>query len=363
MTIRVLICDDSPLMRRLLIKMLSTDATIQVVGEAENGEQCLSRILELGPDVVLLDLAMPVMDGIETLRKAKEQGLNPAFIVVSTKAVKDSQTTIDALTAGAVDFVTKAQGMLQMESIQPDVVAKVRLAHEARLRTISHVIKKGAVAAPESNGGAAESAAPAAAPPPPRPAEGRRTSLTILGGSAGCMQVLPSILAALPEKIAGCLVLILKLPPFLTKQIPKQFAGSCAIPIELAAAGVPLQAGRVYVAPGGDQNLTFERDPSGKRVVFKLATPDKAEEGAPSIDAAMASAAKLFRDGTRGILISGTGKDGLEGLRSILYVGGETVIQDRGSAIAPQLVIAAAEQSLAQKQLPALEIAALFKTL
>jgi two-component system chemotaxis response regulator CheB len=280
--------------------------------------------------------------------------------VVSTKAVKEGAATIDALKEGAVDFVTKAQGMLQMESIQSEVVTKVRNAHEARQRTISHLqrpaAKAGEPAKPQA--GAAPAASP---PPPPKPASAPRASITILGGSAGCMQVLPTILASLPEKIVGCLVLVLKLPPFLTKQIPKQFAGTCLAPIELAESGVPLQGGRIYVAPGGDANLTFERDPTGKRVVFKLAPADKAEEGSPSIDAAMQSAAKLFREGTRGVLISGTGKDGLEGLRTILTVGGETVIQDRGSCVAPQLVIAAQEQSLAQKQLPAPEIAALLK--
>ena len=345
-TIKLVICDDSPLMRKLLAKMLSADATIQVVAEAENGEQCLAKIAEHSPDVVLLDLAMPQLDGLETLRQAKARNLDTAFLVVSTKAVKDAPATLDALKEGAVDFITKAQGMLQMESIQSEVLSKVKNAAEARWRN-----QRGA-AAPDPTPSPAPAARPAVT--------GTGKSLTVLGGSAGCMQVLPGILSALPEKIGGALVLILKLPPFLTRQIPVQFGKSTTIPIEVATAGQPLSGGRIYVAPGGDTNLTFERDPTGKRVVFKLEPPaEKAAEGTPSIDAAMAAAAKLFRDSTRGVLISGTGKDGLEGLRAIMTAGGETVIQDRTTAMAPQLVIAAAEAGLAQRTLSPGDIAAL----
>jgi two-component system chemotaxis response regulator CheB len=344
--VRVLICDDSTLVRRLLAKMLETDTGVIVVGEVGNGDECLKKIPECRPDVVLLDLAMPVRDGLATLREARRLALDTRFLVVSTHAEKSAPATLDALREGAVDFVTKAKGMLQMGSIQAETLRKIRAAYDA-----------------------GESARRAAAPAEPAgeaievvelAAEASvAAELTVIGGSSGCMQVLPLLLGALPAEPAGAVVLVLKLPAFLTRQLAAQFSTVCPAPIAEAVDGARVEPGRVYVAPGGNRNLVLARP--GGEIVFRLAETEDPVPDTPSINAAMRSAAEAYGAACRGVLISGSGTDGIEGLRAIRTAGGDTVAQDKGTAVVPQLPLAAVTAGVAQRTLSALDIAGLFR--
>lgn len=139
-SLRILICDDSKLIRSLLTKMLACDPEIQVVGEAADGHECLQAIRDLHPDLVLLDMVMPVLDGLGTLREARELGLHTEFVVVSESAGNSEQRTQAALDAGAAAVVVRPHALLAMEQIQAHLIERihqVRDRHE-RLAAVAH---------------------------------------------------------------------------------------------------------------------------------------------------------------------------------------------------------------------------------
>src|SRR5688572_23063392 len=123
-SLRVVVCDDSKLIRSLLVKMLSTDPTLEVVGEAENGHECLERVRDLHPDVVLLDVVMPVMNGLQCLREAQERGLKTNFLVVSEYGADDEARTQALLSAGAIGVLVRPRGLLAIDSIQPKLIER-----------------------------------------------------------------------------------------------------------------------------------------------------------------------------------------------------------------------------------------------
>lgn len=421
-SVKVLIVDDSNLMRRLLSSIVSKDSRLQVVGTAENGADALQKIKDLKPDVVTLDLNMPVMDGMSTLREAKAQKLPPTFLVVSSLAQRDAQCTIDAINEGAIDYIPKPSQMMGMGALENEIVTKILVCYEAKLRNnsgadqasegssspspaaqpsapvpeppVSVQVQQRSVAS--ASPGASPTTSPTASPPaspvekpigeqpPPKPQVAPATSQTVdssaapavtpsarpsgppsrprinvFGGSAGSMQVLQKLTPQVPATFSGVAVFVLHLPAFFTTQLAIRLKETCAVPVEEAKDGMPLALRRIYIAPGGTKNLVIVRNPAGKGVVFKLVDNDKGGP-TPSIDAFMSSAAEIFRDACRGILISGTGTDGIEGLRRVKERQGEVFVQDKSTALANQLVIAAVDDGVVEKTLRIPEIAALF---
>ncbi|MBI4862452.1 MAG: response regulator [Candidatus Riflebacteria bacterium] len=443
--VRVLIVDDSNLMRKLLSSIVSKDQRLQVVGTAENGADALEKIKQLQPDVVTLDMNMPVMDGLTTLREANNQQLGTAFLIVSSLAQKDAQITIDAINEGAIDYIPKPSQMMGMGALEGEIISKIVMCYESRRRALGSSPGKvhpspmppepppppqasptAAVPRPAPAGPAARTTAPPPGParppsppaagpdpaaqvrpaataqavrpvvavsgavqarpaaqasagaaaatrpavtvaprPPPtaQPAASARPKLTVFGGSAGSMQLLQKLFPAIPASYTGVAVFVLHLPAFFTAQLAAKLKGVCAIPVEEAKDGVPLLLKRIYIAPGGSQNLILARNPAGKGVIFKLVEQDGAPGSpTPSIDKFIFSASDIFREACRGVLISGTGTDGIEGLRRLKEKFGETFVQDRMSAVANQLVNAALQAGVAQKSLSVNDLLQLFSS-
>lgn len=387
MPVRVLVCDDSRLMRRLLSTLLQSRPGFLVVGEAQDGEECLRQIQDTRPDVVILDLNMPRMDGISCLRAARARNLDPAFLVVSSNARQDAPITLEALNEGAFDYVAKDQEMLQLERIQDRILAKIQAAHaarsDARRRESPPEAKEDGPAAsatarfphpgPEAPGGGWEE--PSAIVPATAgeaaglesvrggtisaAAPSSRKPVTLIGGGAGAVQMLPLVLANLPADFQDVLVVVLKIPEFLTRHMPAQYARLCPLPLRLISEGEPVVPGRVYVAPGGQTNLILARDPDSQRVVFRLVPPNHPDDECPSLDAALKSMAAMFKEGCRGILASGTGRDGLDGLLAVQEEGGDTLVQDPATALSPLLPQAALAASISRRTVTPLQIAGL----
>jgi len=501
-SVRVLIVDDSNLMRKLLASIVAKDTRLQVVGTAENGADALQKIEQLQPDVVTLDLNMPVMDGITTLREANQRRLSPAFLIVSSLAQKDAQITIDAINEGAVDYIPKPSQMMGMGALEGEIISKIVMCYESRKRTQDDPNRTLVQSKPSSNPGQVRPASPSAGgsnpggvrpvarpvggsnpglvrapgaapgtplrpagapttstpgmtrpavpaaggsnpgqvrpptnpgqvrapgasnpgqvrppgasnpgqvrpasppaggsnpgqvrpptnpgqvrsaqppagppgvvrPPPsplaavkpaaPAPAPAGKPKLLIFGGSAGSMQLLQKLIPLIPPTFNGVAVFVLHLPAFFTSQLAVKLKEICPIPVEEAKDGMPVSLKRVYIAPGGNQNLILGKSPTGKGVAFRVIENDGTVTVCPSIDMFMRSAADVFRDACRGILISGTGKDGIEGLRRIKERLGEAYVQDKQSAVANQLVSAALETGVPKKSLQIPEIIELFQ--
>ncbi|MBI3893627.1 MAG: hypothetical protein HY303_19075 [Candidatus Wallbacteria bacterium] len=177
-----------------------------------------------------------------------------------------------------------------------------------------------------------------------------KADVSIIGGSSGSIQTLVKVIPFLPAAFERTLVIVLHLPPFFTTQFTQQLSHKCAVPVCEAADGMKVESKRVYLAPGGEKNLVLQRIDTGD-VVFRLLENEANMLYTPSIDLVMSSTAEAYKNTCRGILISGTGTDGVEGLRSIRNCGGATYVQDKATAIANQLPFAALKAGVVDKAL------------
>lgn len=314
----VLVVDDSPFVCRLVAGYLSAESDLEVVGLAHSGAEALDRLRALRPDVIALDLEMPEVDGLEVVRRAMAE--RPTAVVVITGASGRAATrTLQALDAGAVDFVLKyAPGPgIDPELLRREIVAKVRAAAGVRVvRSLPHRAAYGA------SPPAALARAGTLPPPPSGPAD-----LVVIGASTGGPLALRLLIAELPSD--------LRLPVMIVQHIPASFTGVLAaqldrhsrLPVREAESGERLAAGQVYVAPGG-RHLLIGRD-------GRLALAPGPEVGGhcPSVDVTLQSAAQAFGSRTIGVLLSGMGSDGVEGLRAVRAKGGRTFAQDAASCV------------------------------
>lgn len=376
--VRVLITDDSNLMRKLLSNIVAKDSRLEVIGTAENGKDCLEKIKSLQPDVVTLDMNMPVMDGLTCLKEAQSQNLRPAFLVVSSLAQKDAQITIDAINAGALDYIPKPSQMLGIGSLEKEIISKIVMVHEARQEALKSEQKTSAAPAPTPPGrqappavtrpatpavatASSSTAAPAGVEAAAAAKAAGKPKLTIFGGSSGSMRIVQKVAPEVEADFTGVIVFVLHLPAFFTSQLVQALQKACKVPVVEAQNGVPVALKKIYIAPGGDKNLILARNPNGKGVMFQLIENDQMLPLTPSIDVFMKSAAGIFKDACRGVLISGTGTDGVEGLRVIGENRGESYVQDKASAIANQLPLAAWNAGVAKAMLDIPDIVELLK--
>jgi two-component system chemotaxis response regulator CheB len=321
--IRVLIVDDSATMRSLIAAVLARDPEIEVVGQAGDPLEARQAIKDLNPDVLTLDVEMPNMNGIEFLEKIMRLRPMPV-VMVSTLTVRGAEVTLEALELGAVDCVAKpSTGGL--EGFQ-ELPAKVKAAAQARVRPLR--------------------AAPAvAAAPIAHASDGR---LVAIGSSTGGVEALIAILGRFPANCPATVV---------TQHMPASFTASfaarldrlCAPKVEEAYDGAPLEAGRVYVAPGGACHLEV----AGAAQLRCRVQPGEPVNGhRPSVDVLFRSAAKTVGARGVGVILTGMGRDGAQGLLAMRQAGARTVGQDEASCVVYGMPKAAFEIGAVARQAP-----------
>ncbi|MBI2943343.1 MAG: chemotaxis protein CheB [Candidatus Wallbacteria bacterium] len=364
-------------MRNLLTSIMQKDKEIQVVGGADNGIEALDKIRELKPDVVALDMNMPMMDGLSVLREAKEKSIAASFLVISSLAKENAQITLDAISLGAIDFITKPPQALNIEQLSEEIISKIHVAYEVRHRPEAPNLPSALHDSPQpppaatAEAAAQQPASPPAAPaaaPQPAPAAavrpiGRPTpgavKITVIGGSSGSIQTLRKIIPYLRSDLASAVALVLPLPPFFVTQFALELAKSSATPVQEVADNMPLELGKVYLCPGGRNNVILA-DEGGGKIVFRLIENTTDKIYTPSIDVLMESAAVIYRETCRAMLVSGTGSDGVQGLTSVRARGGKTYVEDATSAVAKQLPTAALDAGCVDE---ALDIAGMLRVL
>ena len=310
--IRVLVVDDSALMRKLIPQMLEGDPAIEVVGTAIDGSFCLKKIEELHPDVVTLDLQMPGMNGIDTLREIMRGNPLPV-IVVSSHSTEGASVTFKALGLGAVDFVTKPQdASAQMAATASELIAKIKAAATSKVVRIGSA----GTAAP------AEKASAKLGPPP--------SKLVAIGISTGGPQALEFLLAQLPPDFPGAIVVVQHMPEGFTDMFARRLDELCSLRVKEAQSGDALQSGRVLVCPGS-RHMKVKRLSMGDIVVL---TDDVRVNGhRPSVDVLFRSVADEFGPQAVAVLMTGMGDDGAEGLGAVKKAGGMTIAQDEASCV------------------------------
>jgi two-component system chemotaxis response regulator CheB len=338
--IRVLVVDDSALMRKLIPAILARDTSIEVVGTAMDGAFALKKIEELQPDVVTLDLEMPRMDGMETLRLIMRRAPLPV-ILFSTHSKEGGYATFKALAMGAVDFLAKPKDAAagHLDEIADQLIAKIKVAKRAAGRKLPPAVVGEETAAQKKGNRLAL---------PPR-------RVIAIGISTGGPNALQFVLTQIPADFQSAIVIVQHMPEGFTEMFAKRLDECCALEVHEARSGDLLLAGRVLICPG-NRHIMVRRMPRGDMVVLSDGPPVNGHR--PSADVLFHSVAQEFGLTTVGLLMTGMGDDGAEGLGAIKAAGGMTIAQSEDTCVVSGMPRAAILKGYANKTIPLDGIAA-----
>jgi two-component system, chemotaxis family, protein-glutamate methylesterase/glutaminase len=325
--VRVLVVDDSALMRKLIPQILQTDSSIQVVGTAMDGNFGLKKIQELQPQVVTLDLEMPGMGGLEMLKEITRSCRIPV-IVVSSHSTRGASVTMQALSAGAFDFVAKPLDVsARMPQIAQELIAKIKAAAQSRGYRIGPMVE---MQRPK------EKAAPDAKRAP--------TRVVAIGVSTGGPQTLQYVLSQLPADFSAALVIVQHMPEGFTEMFARRLDEICRVAVKEAQSGDLLLAGRALICPG-NRHLKVKRLPLGDIVV--LSDDPRVNGHRPSVDVLFNSLADEFGSKGIAVLMTGMGDDGAQGMGVVKAAGGMTIAQNEESCVVFGMPRAAIERGFA----------------
>lgn len=339
--IRVLVVDDSGFFRRRIVEILEADPSLQVVGTAADGREAIQKVMELKPDIVTMDIEMPVMDGITAVRRIMKIQPTP-ILMFSSLSYDGAQATLDALDAGALDFLPK-----RFDEFSKDREEAKRILR-GRVRQIG---SRGFDTKPTASAsGRATSAARTAIPPRPAAASApqRRGDfrLVAIGSSTGGPVALQKVLMQLPANFPLPILLIQHMPATFTPAFAQRLNQQCQIHVKEAEDGEMLVKGTAYLAPGGRQMGLVDR---GGKVLVHIYDGDASQHYRPSVDIAFNSAATVFPGKVLSVVLTGMGADGREGARA-LKKGGSTVwAQDEDSCVIFGMPGAIVEANLADQ--------------
>jgi two-component system, chemotaxis family, protein-glutamate methylesterase/glutaminase len=332
--IRVLVVDDSAFVRQALTRMLAAAPDVDVVGTAADGQEGVQKVLDLRPDVVTLDVKMPRLDGLEALRQIMARCPTPVLLLSSLTS-EAGDVTLRGLELGAMDFIDKStvQGNMNLLNLADELVAKVRaLASVPRARLVQ-----------------APPALPAAAPQRGR---GRltRAEVVVIGTSTGGPPALQQIIPRLPQQLAASILVVQHMPVGFTRSLAERLDQRSMLPVREAEDGEPVVPGLVLVAPAGRHMKLRRRAGQAPRVW--LDDEPKNALHRPSVDVLMGSVAKAYGAQALGIVLTGMGVDGVEGLRAIRDAGGRTLAESEESCVIYGMPKAALEAGVAERAVP-----------
>jgi len=331
---RVLVVDDSALMRKLIPMILERDPDIEVVGTAMDGSFALKKIVELRPDVVTLDLEMPRMDGIETLRTIMRSVALPV-IVFSTHSKEGAYSTFKALALGAIDFVAKPKDAAagNLDPVASQLAEKIKVAKRAggpkpipRVEMETPALRK--------------NRARVALPP---------SRVIAIGISTGGPNALQYVLSQIPGEFPATFVIVQHMPEGFTDMFARRLDECCALDVQEAKSGDLLIAGRVLICPG-NRHMLVRRMPRGEMAV--LSDGPTINGHRPSVDVLFHSVAQEFALTAVGVLMTGMGDDGAEGLGAIKAAGGMTIAQSEDTCVVSGMQRTAITKGYANKVVP-----------
>ncbi len=335
---RVLITDDSVVIRRLISNCLAEDPDIEVAGTAANGQIALAKIEQLSPDLVTLDIEMAEMDGLETLAAIRKQRPKLPVIMFSTLTERGAAVTLDALSMGACDYVTKPANVgsigAAMQRVREELIPKIK----ALCRPPP------ALSAPAPRWGGNEPAGRLA----PRP------EILAIGVSTGGPNALSVLLAGLPRDFPAPIVIVQHMPPLFTRLLAERLATVSGLPAREGRSGAVLQPGEISVAPGG-----FHMEVERSGLALRLLTHDGPAENScrPAVDILFRSVAHACGRAALAVVLTGMGQDGLRGSQCIREAGGHILAQDEATSVVWGMPGAVTQAGLADKVLPLHQLA------
>jgi len=310
--IRVLVVDDSSFMRTSLTHILKLDKSVDIVGTAADGEDAIRQVKQLSPDVVLLDIEMPGMDGLAALAHIMAECPTPV-LMLSGLSKRDAAIAIKSLDHGAVDFISKPSGVISfdIDKLSSELITKVKTAASARLHKID-------LRLPDESYQRG------------RPKLETRKSIVIIGASTGGPAAVAEVLSALPRDISTAIIVIQHMGPQFVPSFVQRLQWGCSLNISIARKGQTISPGRALIAPGAYHTSIVQNGHTKKIRLSGQASPNRV---CPSIDYAMESVATAYGEGALGVLLTGVGTDGARGMKAIKDAGGSTIAQDESSCV------------------------------
>lgn len=333
--LRVAIADDSTVFRRTLAKIVGESPDINLVGEAADGTEALALVLQQKPDVMVLDIEMPGMDGMQVLGECKKKAVKTRFIMFSSHSAEGTTQTIEALTLGASDYVQKPNGLLTetVAAIRNDLLPKIyalgrlsqsTLSQHAATQSLSDVIKF--------------------------PLKG-----ILIGVSTGGPDALARMMPLFPAGLRVPLLIVQHMPPIFTQKLAERLAKLCPFPVSEAQSGEALVAGHAYLAPGGKHLTIIDEKPSLRTAL----TDDAPVLGCkPAVDVLFKSAAEVGRSAFIATVLTGMGTDGTQGCNALRGNGSYIIAQNEASSLIYGMPKAVVERGLAHEILDLTQIPA-----
>lgn len=356
--IRVLVVDDSAFMRKAISIMIGDDPQIEVIGTASNGEEGVEKVMALAPDLVTMDIEMPRMDGLTALRKIMADKPTPVMMV-SSLTTDGAQATLDALELGAVDFIPKQMSYVSLDivRIKLDLIEKIKYINSHKHTLMSRFRSNRARPAAEQDQKTSKPkpaptrvvTMPAASKTPKKPLR-----VVALGTSTGGPPALQAVIPNLPKNFPVPVLVVQHMPPTFTKSLANRLNGLSELSVKEAENGERIEAGMVYIAPG-DRHMTLEK--RGVNHYIRLSTEPSDTLYKPSVDVMMNSVVEFYGGTTLGVIMTGMGHDGLEGLKKIKAKGGIIIAQDEASCVVYGMPRAAVEAGITDRIAPVDHIA------
>ncbi|SMO67491.1 protein-glutamate methylesterase/protein-glutamine glutaminase [Gracilimonas mengyeensis] len=316
--IKVLVVDDSALVRKLLTEDLNKQKDIEVVGTAMNPYIAREKIIELKPDVLTLDLEMPRMDGLSFLSKLMKHFPMPV-VVVSSLTPKNSQNALNALRLGAVDVICKPGSAYSTQNISQDIIRAVRTASVARLDRQSAVHSNGRTRVAKPTDGVTGN----------YNLVHTTNKLIAIGSSTGGTRALETVLTHLPANLPG-IVIVQHMPPVFTKSFADRLNQICALTVKEAEDGDLIEPGKVLIAPGNFHMLV---EKSGAKYYTRIKQGPQVHHQRPSVDVMFNSVADAAGVNAMGVILTGMGADGAKGLLAMKNKGAFTIGQDEATSV------------------------------
>jgi two-component system, chemotaxis family, protein-glutamate methylesterase/glutaminase len=341
--IQIMIVDDSLVVRKVLTDVLSSDPALAVAGWASNGRLALAKLQTLRPDVILLDMEMPEMNGLETIPGIRKILPHTPIIMFSTLTERGAEATLDALALGASDYLAKPSNQnmaATSEAIRRDLIPKIKALCQFPARAAS----------PNS----ASSVRVAPAPPQeihfhaPAP-HSSQLKIVAIGVSTGGPDALARLLPSFPVNFPLPVVIAQHMPPVFTALLAKRLASKCALPVREGQAGDLLAPSCIWIAPGDYHMVVKEEE---RRMRLRTHQGPRENFCRPSVDVLFRSVAAAYGPGSLGVILTGMGQDGLKGCEALSAAGASIIVQDEASSVVWGMPGFVARAGLAEKILP-----------
>ena len=353
MQVKVLVVDDSRFYRNRLCEILASDPNILIVGTADNGREGVEKTLSLKPDVITMDIEMPIMDGISAVREIMQKRPTP-ILMLSSLTAEGAQSTLDALDAGAVDFLLKRLDKLTYKKAEftGAICGKIRALGGSsvhfRKQALANVTAEIRSSPRRANGDRQANSLERGEP------LSEKFRIIVIGASTGGPVAVQSILSALPSNYAVPILVVQHMPASFTGSFAHRLDALSKLGIKEAEDGDVLAAGKVYVAPGGRQLVLVEK---GGRPLVKIRDSYENEQYKPSVDITYKSVAELYGKQALAIILTGMGSDGRDGAAFLKKSGSVVWAQDENTCIVFGMPHAVINAGLADRVLPIAEIA------